>query len=415
MNYGSGSTAILEELSEGAELSPSAISTLQDARKKASTKSGHRPDARLSFCNLKERNRILIDHLPQVYYIARRIHDRLPQHVPLDDLVHSGVLGLMEALHNYDPSKNVQLKSYAKVRIQGAILDSLRELDWCPRTLRKKARQIECAHQTLRKRLGRAPADTEVAAEMGIGLKKFQQLLGDLHGLEVISLQAMGSDDGTRDDGTSYLAQTMTEDPSELCLRSEMNGLLARAVGELAPRKRQVLALYYLHDLTMKEVGARLGVGESRVSQIHSAVLVRLRVRMRQLLESRHRQKPTPLERFQEMTRETPRPEMDPEAVSLYRSVGRETSCNREDLLANLHMQYPARRPDPEGTDELYTDPPRSVPLQPAAPAPHLISGRIRSVSGNGGGQAREVVPVNLKSPESNAGRKTATRSYSGR
>lgn len=227
-----------------------------------------------------------------MHYIAGRIHDRLPQHVPLEDLINSGVLGLMEALHKYDPSKHVQLKSYAKVRIRGAILDSLRELDWSPRTLRRRARQIEYASQTLRIRLARAPLDTEVAAELGMSLNKFQRLLGDLRGLEVLSLQALSSDDGHGDDGSRYLAHTTAEDPASLCLRAEMNKLLARAISELAPRKQEILVLYYFEELSMKEVGARLGVGESRVSQIHTAALCRLRARMRQLLQSRPRQKP---------------------------------------------------------------------------------------------------------------------------
>lgn len=241
--------------------------------------------------SLEERNRILIEHLPQVRYIAGHIHNRLPQHVPLEDLVHSGMLGLMEALEKYDPTKNVQLKSYAKVRIRGAILDSLRELDWSPRTLRRKARLIEYANQHLRTRFGRAPVDTELAAQMGMSLKRFQHLLGDLRGLEIVSLQALGPEDSHGDEALRYLPHSPTEDPAGACLRAEMNGLLRRAVSELTPRKRQVLALYYFEELTMKEVGVRLGVGESRVSQIHTAALGRLRARMRQLLEARARVK----------------------------------------------------------------------------------------------------------------------------
>ncbi len=255
------------------------------------SKSSLAPPRTLFGRSLEERNRILIEHLPQVRYIAGRIHNRLPQHVPLEDLVNSGMLGLMEALEKYDPTRNVQLKSYAKVRIRGAILDSLRELDWSPRTLRRKARLIEYANQHLRTRFGRAPADTELAAEMGMSLRRFQHLLGDLHGLEIVSLQAMGPEDGHGDESLRYPPHSSTEDPASACLRSEMNSLLGRALSELAARKRQVLALYYFEELTMKEVGARLGVGESRVSQIHTAALSRLRARMRQLLEARARVK----------------------------------------------------------------------------------------------------------------------------
>src|SRR5450755_3363239 len=128
----------------------------------------------------EERNRLLIEQLPQVKYIARRIHDRLPQSVSLDDLVHAGVIGLIDALNKYDPAKNVQLKSYAKFRIRGAILDSLRGLDWSPRDLRRKARQMEVAHRKLKLELGRAASETELAAEMGIELEEFYIFLRDL-------------------------------------------------------------------------------------------------------------------------------------------------------------------------------------------------------------------------------------------
>ena len=240
-----------------------------------------------------ERDRVLLEHLPQVRYIARRVHDRLPQNVPLEDLVHAGILGLIAAFERYDPAKNVQLKSYAKLRIQGAILDSLRDQDWSPRTLRRRSRQIERAHHNLRTRLGRNPSEAEVAGELGIGLTKLQHLLGELHGLDVSSLQDTASGGGGADyELWSRVPNAPEEDPSYLCLRSELTQLLSRAIAELPPRKRQVLALYYYEEITMKEIGTLLGVGESRVSQIHSAAMVRLRARMRQLLESRPRQKP---------------------------------------------------------------------------------------------------------------------------
>ncbi len=359
MSSGNSSTLILEELSEGAGLMRSNNSSFRDATQMASIESGTITDEEPSCRSLEERNRILMEHLPQVHYIARRIHDRLPRHVPFDDLVHSGVLGLMEALHNYDPSKNVQLKSYAKVRIRGAILDSLRELDWSPRTLRRKARQIENAHHALRIRLGRTPCDSEIAAELGIGLKKFQRLIGELHGLEVVSLHAMPSEDGYGEDGSIYFLQAVTEDSSDLCLRSEMNGLLARAVGELPPRKRQVLALYYFEELTMKEVGARMGVGESRVSQIHSAALVRLRVRMRQLLRSRCHQKPTPEKEALKALRQGSRTTTNAEALSASPSSGHEGSCDWEVVPHNLYPQFASPQSAPQGEDLAYSPRPR--------------------------------------------------------
>ena len=228
---------------------------------------------------------LLLEQLPQVRYIARRIHDRLPSHIQLDDLVQAGILGLIGALHKYDPSKNVELRTYAKYRIQGAILDSLRDLDWSPRPLRKKARQLEQAHQRLRARLGRPATEPELADELGVELKDLQRLLGDLRGLDLGSLQDEFTESGQERETLAAKPEGTEQEPFSRCLRGELRELLARAAGELQPRVRQVLSLYYLEELTMKEVGAVLGVGEARVSQIHSAALVRLRARMRDLLE----------------------------------------------------------------------------------------------------------------------------------
>jgi len=232
-----------------------------------------------------DQERLLLEQLPQVRYIARRIHDRLPPHVLLDDLVQAGILGLIEALHKYDPSKNVELKTYAKHRIQGAILDSLRDLDWSPRPLRRRARQLEAAHQRLRARLGRPATEPELAVELGIELKELQRLLGDLRGLDLGSLQDEFHESGQARENSVANPEGTDQEPFARCLKGELRDYLARAVGELQPRERQVLSLYYFEELTMKEVGAVLGVGEARVSQIHSAALVRLRARMRDLLE----------------------------------------------------------------------------------------------------------------------------------
>jgi RNA polymerase sigma factor for flagellar operon FliA len=234
-----------------------------------------------------ERERLLLEHLPQVRYIARRIHDRLPSHVDLEDLVNTGVLGLVEALHKYDPAKDVQLASYAKFRIRGAILDSLRKLDWAPRNLRKKAREIEETLRKLQTRLGRAATEGEIAAEMGMEQGKYQQLMGELKGLELGHIEDLSPEGGEDLDLTRYMPNAPEQDPFFICARSEMREILTMALGELPPRERQVLALYYYEELTLKEVGAVIGVNESRVSQIHSAAMVRLRARMQQLLESK--------------------------------------------------------------------------------------------------------------------------------
>jgi len=240
----------------------------------------------VSHLGVGDQERLLLEQLPQVRYIARRIHDRLPSHISYDDLVQAGILGLMEALHKYDPSKNVELKTYAKHRIQGAILDSLRDLDWSPRPLRKKARQLEQAHQRLRARFGRPATEPELAMELGLELRELQRLLGDLRGLDLGSLQDEFTESGQERESLAAPAQGPDQEPYVQCLQGELRELLSRAVSELQPRERQVLSLYYFEELTMKEVGAVLGVGEARVSQIHSAALVRLRARMRSMLEA---------------------------------------------------------------------------------------------------------------------------------
>lgn len=227
------------------------------------------------------RDEMLLEQLPQVRYIARRIHERLPQHVPFEDLVHSGVLGLIDAFNKFDSCKHVQFASYAKHRIRGAILDSLRELDWSPRELRRKARMLEQAHARLDTRLGRSATETEIAAELGMTLAELQQLLTELDGLEITSFNSEAGEDNREADGSDLIAAADDAfNPFQQCLDHEMKELLSQALSELPPREKQVLALYYYEELTMKEVGAVLGVGESRVSQIHSLAVSRLRSRL---------------------------------------------------------------------------------------------------------------------------------------
>ena len=221
---------------------------------------------------------LLLEQLPQVKYIARRIHGRLPQHVPFDDLVNAGIVGLIDAVHKFNPEKKVHFASYAKFRIRGAILDSLRDMDWSPRDLRRKARRLETTTQKLQTELGRSATEPELALAMGITLEEFQHLLDEIRGLEVGSLQVVSLEDGRETDLGENLPGPANQDPLFLCMQGERRRMLADAIAELPSREQQVLALYYQEELTMKEVGAVLGVGESRVSQIHSLAVARLRV-----------------------------------------------------------------------------------------------------------------------------------------
>jgi RNA polymerase sigma factor for flagellar operon FliA len=229
-----------------------------------------------------EREQLLMEHLPTVRYLARRIHERLPQHVDLDDLVSAGVVGLIDALTKFDHGKKVQFKSYAQFRIRGAILDSLRTLDWSPRELRRKGRAVEEAIRSVTQRVGRAPSETEIALEMKLPLSEYQGLLGDLKGLEIGSLHMERSED-SGDEELAYIPGAPEDDPLFRCLKGEMKQRLADAIEELPEKERMVLTLYYYEELTMKEIGLTLGVVESRVSQIHSSAVVRLRASLASL------------------------------------------------------------------------------------------------------------------------------------
>lgn len=230
----------------------------------------------------QRREQLLLEHLPQVHYVARRIHFRLPPQVLLEDLIHAGVLGLIDAVRKYDPAKNVLLKHYAEFRIRGAILDSLRTIDWSPRALRRRARALAQAVAECRAQLGRDPSEEEIAAQMQLPLEELQELRAKLRTLDIGSLHS----DLPEDTGEEEIdrCESKEEDPYRQALRAEMKDLLARAMKELPRRQRKVVALYHFHDLTMKEVGQIMRIGESRVSQIHSAALVRLRTRLPKLL-----------------------------------------------------------------------------------------------------------------------------------
>lgn len=225
----------------------------------------------------EDRDRVLLEHLPQVRYLARRIHDRLPSHVPLADLIQAGALGLLDAFSKFDPSRKVRFKSYAAFRIRGAILDSLRALDWGPRELRRRARQVQQTASHLESCLGRSPTESELAQGLGMKLEPFQYLLGKLHRLDLGSLELESSEG---DDPPREVPASSLQSPYWYCLHAEIKSVLARAVAELPEKEQKVLALYYYEERTMKDIGTVLGVGESRVSQIHSLALLRLRGRL---------------------------------------------------------------------------------------------------------------------------------------
>jgi RNA polymerase sigma factor for flagellar operon FliA len=229
-----------------------------------------------------EQERLLLEHLPIVRFLARRIHERLPQHVDIEDLVSAGVVGLMDAFTKFDPEKRVQFRSYAQFRIRGAILDSLRTLDWSPRDLRRKGRAAEEAVRVLTARLGRSPGESEIATELGVSLEDYQSLLGDLKGLEIGTLHVEHNEDSGEEE-LAYIPGRPEEDPLFCCLRGELQEKLTEAIECLPERERLVMTLYYFEELTMREIGLALGVVESRVSQIHASAVVHLRAALQDL------------------------------------------------------------------------------------------------------------------------------------
>ena len=243
---------------------------------------GCRPPPPVAPMLTAEQERVLLEHLPMVRFLARRIHERLPQHVEIEDLISAGVVGLMDAFAKFDPAKKVQFRSYAQFRIRGAILDSLRTLDWSPRELRRKGRAVEEAIRVLTARLGHAPGEPEVAAEMGLGLEDYQQLLGDLKGLEIGTLHMERNADSGEEE-LAYVPSRAEDDPLFCCLRGEIEGRLADGIAHLPDRERLVMTLYYYEEMTMREIGLALGVVESRVSQVHASAVVHLRAALKDL------------------------------------------------------------------------------------------------------------------------------------
>ena len=222
------------------------------------------------------RDRLILENMQTVRFIARRMHDRLPQHVELEELISAGVIGLIDAVDKFDHSKQILFKSYAQFRIRGAILDSLRTLDWSPRELRRKGRAIEEVIRHLTAGLGRSPSEQEIATEMALGLIEYQQLLGELKGLEIGSLNMERSEESGEEE-LNYVPGPDKDNPLFRCMEGEMRELLMTAIDTLPEKERLVLTLYYYEELTMKEIGQTIGVVESRVSQIRTAAVLKLR------------------------------------------------------------------------------------------------------------------------------------------
>jgi RNA polymerase sigma factor FliA len=222
-----------------------------------------------------ERNRLVIENVGLVKAMAYRLMRRVPAQVELSDLIGVGVLGLLDAAARYRPSIGVPFDAFARRRLQGAMLDSLRELDWAPRSARKRRRQLDQTIAKLRQDLAREPREDEIADAMGLDDAEYTRVLDSVRSLELGTIRQLG---GTDEDGqTLEVAIESAAGPDLQLERAELRRHLAGALGQLSKRERDVLALYYEEELTLAEIGAVIGVSESRVSQIRSLALARLR------------------------------------------------------------------------------------------------------------------------------------------
>jgi RNA polymerase sigma factor FliA len=225
------------------------------------------------------RERMILEQIPQVNLIARRVYERLPGNVCLDDLISTGIVGLIFAIDSFDESYGVKLSTYAEYKIRGAILDSLRGMDWASRHRRKKAKDIEAAISNVEQRLKRAPTEDEVAKELDLTLEEYQARLTEIQGINLQSLEIqVGSSQQAL---LSMLPDASEELPSEALERSELERLLAKTIDAMPERERMVLALYYREGLTLKEIAGILDLHLSRVSEIKTQAILRLRAQMR--------------------------------------------------------------------------------------------------------------------------------------
>ena len=226
----------------------------------------------------EERERLILEHLPQVRLIARRIQERLPKNISLEDLVSTGVIGLISAIDHFDASQNVKLKTYAEYKIRGAILDSLRGLDWAPRQKRRKTKQIEAAIAAVEQQVQHAPSEDEIAHQLGISLAEYHEWLVETRGLNVASLEYAGNENGR--DLLHFLPDSEEKLPSALLEQSELERLVAEGIDQIPEVERTILSLYYHEELTLREIAQIVKLHESRISQLKSQAILRLRTRL---------------------------------------------------------------------------------------------------------------------------------------
>ncbi len=229
------------------------------------------------------REKLILHYAPLVKYVAGRVSSGLPANIEYSDLVSYGIFGLIDAIEKYEPQRGIKFETYAINRIKGSIIDELRAIDWVPRSVRFKARELEKAYVTLESELKRMPTDEEVAAELGLSMDDYYALLNQMSFISLVALDDLWNVGGEKGDRLSLvetLEDVKANDPSRSYELEERKRILADSIGRLPEREKIVITLYYYEGLTLKEIGEVLGVTESRVCQMHTKAILRLKARL---------------------------------------------------------------------------------------------------------------------------------------
>ncbi len=233
----------------------------------------------------KLRDQLIMDYAPLIRFVAQRIAARLPSNIDIDDLISAGVIGLMDAIEKYDPSRDNKFKTYAEFRIRGAILDELRSQDWVPRSVRDKAKKIEKTYAELEQKLGRAVSDEELSDALGIQLEEYYDMVSKVKAVTLLSIDELsGPNQQDRKSLLECLENTSSKNPFTQLKSKGIRDLLVRHIDELPEKQKLVLSLYYYEDLNLKEIGRILEVTESRVSQLHTQAVEKLRSKLKPIL-----------------------------------------------------------------------------------------------------------------------------------
>ncbi|NRA65221.1 MAG: FliA/WhiG family RNA polymerase sigma factor [Pseudobacteriovorax sp.] len=233
----------------------------------------------------KLRDQLIMDYAPLIRFVAQRIAARLPSNIDIDDLISAGVIGLMDAIEKYDPSRDNKFKTYAEFRIRGAILDELRSQDWVPRSVRDKAKKIEKTYAELEQKFGRAVSDQEISNALGVSLEEYYDMVAKVKAVTLLSIDELsGPNQQDKKSLLECLENVSSKNPFTQLKSKGVRELLIKNIEDLPEKQKLVLSLYYYEDLNLKEIGKILEVTESRVSQLHTQAVEKLRSRLKPLL-----------------------------------------------------------------------------------------------------------------------------------